>query len=204
MKKKLPIGVSDFKEMIEEDYYYLDKSLFIKEVLDSGTKSTLLPRPRRFGKTLNMSMLKYFFDKTDSEDRSYLFEGLEIWKEEHKLYREHMGRYPVVYLSFKDCKYDKWDECIQSLRSLISKEYYNHRYLLNSGCLEKYQEETYNQILAGQGEDFIYSIALKELLEYLYRYHKEKVILLIDEYDVPIQSAYFGKYYDEVINFVRQ
>ena len=115
MKRKIPIGISDFRKIIEEDFYYVDKSLLIQEVIDHGSESMLLPRPRRFGKTLNLSMLRYFFEKTD-QDQSHLFKNLAIWQQED-MYTSKQGRYPVIYLTFKDVKSDDWDSAMECSES---------------------------------------------------------------------------------------
>ncbi|HEX3044790.1 MAG TPA: AAA family ATPase [Bacillota bacterium] len=119
-KKKIPIGISDFKEIIEAGYYYIDKSPLIKKLIEDGSKMILLPRPRRFGKTLNMTMLRYFFEKT-GEDNSLLFQGLKIWNE--KTIRERQGKYPMIYLTFKDMKYNHWGDCLSGFKSLLSQLY---------------------------------------------------------------------------------
>ena len=201
MKKKLPIGISDFKEIIKENYYYIDKSLFIKDVLDIGSKVILIPRPRRFGKTLNISMLKYYFEKSE-EDNSALFKDLDIWKEDAK-YREKQGKYPMIFLTFKDIKSQKWENCYEHLKSVIADEYKRHDYLLKSDIIDEIQKTMYRNIMAFTATDTSYENSLKNLSQYLAKYYNEKVIILIDEYDVPIQEGYLNKYYDNIINFMR-
>src|SRR5690242_15348559 len=125
--KKIPIGISDFKTIIEENYYYIDKSLLIKDLIEDGSEVILLTRPRRFGKTLNMSMIKNFFEKTE-EDRSYLFKDLKVWQYENL--HQHFGKYPVIYVTFKDEKYLTWKECKKGFTLLISNLYRNYEYLL--------------------------------------------------------------------------
>ncbi len=128
MKRKLPIGISDFKELIEDNYYFVDKSLLIKELIDSGSKVVLLPRPRRFGKTLNLLMLRYFYEKTE-EDTSQLFESLAIWQQ-GETYTEKQGNYPVIYLTFKDVKCNEWETCNQEIARVLGEEYRRHRDVL--------------------------------------------------------------------------
>ena len=128
-KKIIPIGISDFKEFFDYNYYYVDKSLLIKDILDNRSKVTLLTRPRRFGKTLNLSMIKYFFEKTQ-EDNRYLFENLNIWKAGEK-YKEHQGKYPVINLDFKSVEGLSWREAYDKVRWMISNEYSRHGYLID-------------------------------------------------------------------------
>ena len=139
MKKKLPIGLSDFKELIEDNYYYVDKSLFIKEIIDDGSKVILLPRPRRFGKTLNLSMLRYFYEKQD-KDTNYLFRNLYIY--EHEEYIQKQGQYPVIYITFKDIKDSCWDDSFSKIKGLLFKECTRHKYLLDSDILSFSRERT--------------------------------------------------------------
>jgi hypothetical protein len=201
MKKKLPIGISDFKEIIERKYYYVDKSLFIKDVLDVGAKAILIPRPRRFGKTLNISMLKYFFEKT-KYDNSVLFKDLSIWKEDNE-YREQQGKYPVVFLTFKDVSNNNWELCYENLKQVIANEYKRHDYLLKSDVIDEIQKNIYTNIMAFNATQSDYESSLKNLSKYLYDYHEKNVIILIDEYDTPIQQGFLNEYYDEIIGFMR-
>ena len=200
MKKKIPIGISDFKSIIQENYYFIDKSLFIKEVVEDGSKVILLPRPRRFGKTLNMSMLKYFYEKSEGNNMC-LFKGLNISNHEDIMYMQ--GKYPVIYITFKDEKHSEWDRCLNSVERLVKSEFGKHSYLLKSDVLEEYEKQEVEDILYGRASHDVYTDGLKLLSEYLYRYHKQKVVILIDEYDVPIQSGYLYGYYDSIIEFMR-
>lgn len=200
MKKKLPIGISDFKKLIDGDYAYVDKSLLIQEIMDKGTEVALIPRLRRFGKTLNLSMLRYFFEKTQ-EDTSYLFKSLQIWQK--KEYRALQGQFPVIYITFKDIKHSTWDHTFEHFQRLISEEFQRHRYLLDGDLLSTEEKEDYLQILGNKGSQVLYQNSLKLLLKWMYFYHKKQVILLIDEYDAPAQAAYIGKYYDPLIEFLR-
>ncbi|MDP4179413.1 MAG: AAA family ATPase [Bacillota bacterium] len=198
--KKIPIGISDFKTIIDENYYYIDKSLFIKEIIDDGAKVILLPRPRRFGKTLNMSMLRYFYEKTE-ENNGKLFEALEICK--HEEIMSMQAKYPVIYLTFKDEKYSTWEDCRNGIQILISNLYREHEYLLKDDFLDEYQRKNYINVISKEANIVELSKSLSELCHYLYKYHKTKAVILIDEYDVPIQAGFLNNYYDKIIEFMR-
>lgn len=199
-KKKLPIGISDFKEIIEKNYYYIDKSLLLKKIIDDGSKVLLLPRPRRFGKTLNMSMLKYFFGKSETNN-NFLFQNLKIWNYDE--YKEHMGKYPVIYLTFKDIKNKTFEEAYKKMQMVICEEFEKHSYLLDSDKLNVREKNLYEKILNMELERPFFEESLKKLSLYLYKHFKEKVIILIDEYDTPIESAYVNEYYDDLMLFIR-
>ena len=198
--KELNLGDSDFRNIIENDNYFIDKSLFIKEVINAQKAVLLLPRPRRFGKTLNLSMLKYFFDINEPENEN-LFTGLKIWQTEDEILK-HCGKYPVIYLNFKDVKANTWEGTLKHIRIEIAKTYKQHRYLLNNDTLFDDEKITFIEILNRKADDIDFEVSLKQLSEYLRRYHKQKTVILIDEYDTPIQAGY-KKYYDEVISFMR-
>ena len=200
-RSKLPLGLSDFKSLIEGGRYYVDKSLFIKEVMDAAGQVLLLPRPRRFGKTLNLSTLRYFFEKTD-EPNDHLFRDLAIW-EAGDQYRSACGRHPVVFLTLKDVKTDDWDDCLEMLRQLIADEYLRHDYLASAETLKDLERKEYDEILTGQAPAVGYQASLKTLLTHLENYHQQKVVLLIDEYDTPIHAGYVHGYYDQVVTFMR-
>ena len=200
MKKRIAIGVSDFQDMLTGAYYYVDKTLFIKDILEDGSKVILLPRPRRFGKTLNMSMLRYFFEKSD-QDNSALFENLAIGQEPDCMAKQ--GQHPVIYLSFKELKNDNWEDCLNGFKFMIWQEYERHSYLLESGILNEENRAFYQSISNRSANIVDYQMSLSKLCKYLYEYHKQKVIILIDEYDVPIQQAYLKQYYDPLISFMR-
>ncbi|MGL5648764.1 MAG: AAA family ATPase [Clostridium sp.] len=197
VKKKLPVGIDDFKEVIENDYYFVDKSMLINELLDKKSKVTLLPRPRRFGKTLNMSMLNYFFSIEDRENNRKLFGGLNISKTDKM---EYAGEYPVIYISLKDIKFRSWMECFGALKNLISNLFQSKIYIRES--LNEIQIKNFNDILM-RNENADYTNALKDLSSYLESYYKKKVIILIDEYDTPLVTAHSQGYYDEAIFFFR-
>ncbi|WFD12434.1 AAA family ATPase [Tepidibacter hydrothermalis] len=198
--KKLPIGISNFKKLIDEGHYYVDKSLFIKEIIDDGSEVILIPRPRRFGKTLNMSILKYFFEKT-KVDNKYLFKDLKI--NEFKEIMDTQGKYPVIYITFKDIKFSNWEDCDNGIKTLISSLYEKHDYLIKENFLSELQTNYYNKVISGNVNMVELCQSLKMLTKYLCEYHNEKAIVLIDEYDVPIQSGYLDNYYDKIIEFMR-
>lgn len=199
--KPIPIGIEDFKEIIETDYYYVDKTMFIKDIIDNRSKVMLYTRPRRFGKTLNMSMLRYYFEKTN-EDNSYLFEKLNISKQGEK-YKGYQEQYPVISLSLKSMKNTDFDSVFSVFKRLVSKEFDRHSYLLDSEKLSNKDKEEFRQIQNREASKDIYENSLKFLSECLYLYHTKKVILLIDEYNVPLESAYFNGYYDKMVNLIR-
>jgi hypothetical protein len=200
MEKIISVGISNFKELIENNYYLVDKSLLIKEFLNDGAKIILIPRPRRFGKTLNLSMLKYFFDVNTKEESIKLFEGLNIQKEVEFKYQ---GKFPVVLISFKDVEYDNYEDFISAFRMLMSATYDEYSYLLEGNILLDEEKNDFKTILARKGDVVLLATAIKRLVKYLYKYHNREVILLIDEYDVPIQAGYMNNYYDKMILFIR-
>lgn len=197
--KQLPIGISDYKKIIEEDYYYIDKTLFIKEILERGGAVTLLPRPRRFGKTLNVSMLRYFFENTQ-EDKTHLFAKTAIWQDKNA--HKHFGQYPVIYLTFKEVKEDNWENAYEKIKEIIAQEFIRHSYLLQEN-LPTFYSSRFNAILDGTASNAVFSRSLLMLTDLLSKYHKKNVIVLIDEYDAPIHSAYLNRYYTQMVNFVR-
>lgn len=200
MKKPLPIGISDFKELIEGGYAYVDKTLFIEEILEKGTKVALIPRLRRFGKTLNLSMLRYFFEKTEKET-SYLFKDLNIWKNAH--HRTLQGQFPVIFISLKDVKYNSWEETFSVLQKIIAEEFQRHRYLMEGETLFPEEKDDYLKIIRKEANPPLLASSLQLLTKWLHLYYQKKVIILIDEYDTPAHSAYVGKYYDTLISFLR-
>ncbi len=199
--KPIPIGIEDFKEIIDKDYYFVDKSLMIKEILDSGAKITLFTRPRRFGKTLNMSMLRRYFEKTE-EDNLYLFDGLKI-SETGEKYRQYMGQYPVISISLKSMKQSNYQEAFSEFKNMISKEVWRHKELLVSDKLMPLSRKKLEMICDDTADNAVYNTALKLLSDCLYEVYGKKVIVLIDEYDVPLENAYFNGFYDEMINLIR-
>ena len=196
-KKPLPIGIDDFKTIIEDDYYYADKTKMIESLLDDGAGVTLFTRPRRFGKTLNMSMLNYFFNLKNKEENRKLFENLYISKSK---YMNQQGEYPVIYLSFKDIKALNWEKCYYLTRRLITYLYNEFEFLREK--LNKKDLSDFDKVwLDEEGADWENS--LKNLLRYLYEYHNKKVVVLIDEYDTPIVSGYNNGYKKEVLALYR-
>ena len=196
-KKIIPIGIDDFEKMITKTHYYIDKTLFIKDILTKPGETKLFTRPRRFGKTLNMSMLKYFFDIQNSEINRKLFDGLAISKTE---YMSEQGQYPVIYFSFKDLKKDSWEECFSELKYIVNNIYQEFEFVGEN--LTKEKKEEFKKIIEKK-DDARWSTSIKDLSEYLYIYYGRKAIILIDEYDNPIRSAYFNGYYDKGISFFR-
>ncbi len=194
------IGTSDFRKMRVNDYYYIDKSMYIKDIIDNKSEVILVTRPRRFGKTLNMSMLKYYFDCR--QDNKELFKGLQIMSQEEK-YTSKLGDYPVIYLTLKDVAENTYENMLISLKTAILDMYKEHRYLLDSDKIYEEEKEKIKDILYEREGENALRTAIKELSEYLNRYYEKPVILLIDEYDVPIQSAYVEGYYNEAIGFLK-
>ncbi len=221
-KKKLPIGVSDFKDMVTGNYYYVDKTLFIKEIIDSGDKILLLPRPRRFGKTLNLSMVGYFYDccpvawdpDADSpvlvaakESRStaaykHLFDSLAI-SGAGREYLDKMGKHPVIFISFRSIKDMDWESCLDNIKKLIRKEYARHYYLLESQKLLPYERNYFQKIMDLTGNKGDYGSSLENLLIFLSRFYNKRAVILIDEYDAPVHAGFTYGYYDEIIDFMR-
>ena len=194
-KKAVPVGIEDFERIINEDYYYVDKTMLIEELLINRAPVTLFIRPRRFGKTLNMSMLKYFFDVKNKEENKKLFENLKIYNSE---YMSEQGKYPVIFISLKDLKGDTWEECLKRLKLFIFDLYAEFEYIrekMNEWDKRKFEKVLYEK------EDADYIMSLKFLADSLYKYYGEKVIILIDEYDAPIINAFDKGYYNEAINF---
>ncbi|MCL2063057.1 MAG: ATP-binding protein [Candidatus Cloacimonetes bacterium] len=197
-KKKLSIGVSDFREIITENIYFVDKSLFIKDVVD-GMKILLYPRPRRFGKTLNLSMLKYFYDSR--EDNSHLFHGLVISSETDIM--EKQGKHPVIFLTFKDVKEETFDVCLEKIRTTVSKLYREHQNVLLTDSLYTEDYDYYKKILNKTASQADFEESLKFLCQILYEHYKSNPVILIDEYDTPIHAGFYHGYYDKIVNFMR-
>jgi len=247
-KKLIPIGIDDFERLVEGNYYFADKSLLIKELLDSGASVTLLPRPRRFGKTLNLSMLRYFFEKVRSyrpfetilripqgerkiesfqdqldvpsektarpeerearlegfvraeNSRRHLFNGLKI--EQHADCMKHQGQYPVIWLTFKDVKTDRWEVCYEKIRKVMSAEFKRHFDAIKDSLSDQELRQV-QDIIAETASQASYENSLLDISIYLERAYKAKVVILIDEYDAPVHAAYLNDYYNEVIGFMR-
>jgi len=198
--KPLPIGIDNFEMILTRGYYFIDKTLLIKDLIDNKASVNLFTRPRRFGKTLNMSILQYFFENS-KKDNSYLFEGLNIMKTGER-YTSHMGQYPVINLSLKSGQQPTFELAYIAIRRRIAEEYERHEYILEDKGLE-HKKERYLKILKEQGEEGDYADSLYFLCECLEKYHDQKVIILIDEYDVPLQNSFFKGFYDRMIDFIR-
>ena len=196
--KRLAIGLSDFKHLIEEDFYYFDKTKFIEEVIKDGSQVKLFARPRRFGKTLNMSMLKYFFDIENKEENKEIFKNLYIEKTE--AFKEQ-GQYPVIFLSLKDLKALTWEQMEKAIKSAISRLFSEYKYLLN--VLDKFDTLAFENILLKNTELEDLKEALKFLTRILYEKYNKKVVVLIDEYDSPLVSAYINGYYEKAKDFFK-
>ena len=195
-KKAVPVGIEDFKELIQDEYYYVDKTLLIDEMLMNKSKVTLFTRPRRFGKTLNMSMLRYFFDVKDKEENKKLFENLKIYDSE---YMSEQGKYPVIFVSLKDLKEDTWEECLESIKDIMYKIFNEYSFLRKK--LNIVEKRQFDKIWEITGNERNFKTSLLDLSNYLNKYYGEKVIILIDEYDAPIINAFDKGYYNEAINF---
>ena len=196
--KRLAIGVSNFKKIIEGDFYYFDKTKFIEEIIKDGSEVKLFARPRRFGKTLNMSMLKYFFDIENKEENKEIFKDLYIEKTE--AFKEQ-GQYPVIFLSLKDLKALTWEQMEKAIKSTISRLFSEYKYLLND--LDKFDTLTFENILLKNTELEDLKEALKFLTRILYEKYNKKVVVLIDEYDSPLVSAYINGYYEKAKDFFK-
>ena len=194
-KKAIPIGIENFEDIIKDNYYYVDKSMLIEDILVNRAAVTLFTRPRRFGKTLNMSMIKYFFDVRNKDENRKLFEGLKIFGSE---YMREQGKYPVIFVSLKDLRADTWEDTFENLKSFISDlyaEFEDMREIMNKRDKIKFDKIFYEE------EKGDYETSLKLLSNYIYKYYGKKVIILIDEYDAPIINAFDKGYYNEAINF---
>lgn len=198
--KTLPIGISDYARA-QSQYYYVDKTLMIKEFLDQKPLVSLFTRPRRFGKTLNMDMLRVFFEISE-EDTSKYFIGTNIWKC-GKAYRAHQGKYPVIFLTFKDVKFDSWELTLAKIGELLQSEFGRHQQLLDSTQLAQYEKEYFSRILNGTASEVDLTSALERLSQMLNKHYDTAPIIIIDEYDTPIQEGYSKDFYDEIIGFMR-
>jgi hypothetical protein len=201
MKKPLPIGIEDFEEMINWGYYYIDKTGFIKELIDFRAKVNLFTRPRRFGKTLNMSMLKYFFEKSET-DYTALFEGFEIMTAGQD-YRSEMSKYPVISMTLKGVDGNTFSSAMYHFIRILNREFERHRDILKSDKLNEDQKDRYKKLLKEDLDYELYNDSLRFLSECLELFYDEKVLVLIDEYDVPLENAYFNGYYQEMVSFIR-
>ena len=199
MAKVVSIGNQSFESIREKDNFYVDKTLFIREWWDSDDAVTLITRPRRFGKTLNMNMLECFFSNK-YKDRGDLFDGLEIWRDEK--YRELQGTYPVIFLSFASIKQVRYDETVIKIKDELIRIYNEYDYIMKSGIYNTNEKMQYQSVCVGMS-DTVAQEALKNLSNYLSRYYGKKVIILLDEYDTPMQEAYVNGYWEELVAFTR-
>ncbi len=200
VKRPLPIGISDFK-IASSDYYYVDKTMLIKDFLDKKPLVSLFTRPRRFGKTLNMDMLRVFFEKTD-EDNSKYFSDKAIWSC-GKAYTSYQGQYPVIFLSFKDIKHNDWAETYEMITRLISAEFRRHSELENSDRLSDYEKSQYRMLSENKGDSTDYQLSLKTLSLFLHKHYGKETVIIIDEYDTPIQQGHTMGFYKDIISFMR-
>ena len=199
-KKPLPIGISDFKTATT-NYYYVDKTLLIRDFLDTKPMVSLFTRPRRFGKTLNMDMLRVFFEKTQ-KDTSVYFRDKKIWKC-GTAYTQHQGQYPVVFLTFKDVKCLTWEETFQKIRKLISLEFIRHSELETSSLLSSYEKEQYHRLAGDSADEVDCQMGLQLLSMLLHKHYGKECVIIIDEYDTPIQQGHSCNFYSEIVNFMR-
>ena len=199
MPRTVGIGHQNFEKLITNDYFYIDKTSFIKEWWENGDEVTLITRPRRFGKTLNLDTIEHFFSISHS-GRSDLFQNLSIWQEEK--YRELQGTYPVIFLSFADVKETSFSGTRKTICQIIENLYNKYDFLLESGYLNENEKKRYKTISIDM-ENNLAARSLKDLMDYLMRYYGKKVIILLDEYDTPMQEAYVYGYWDELVSFIR-
>lgn len=199
MARTAAIGVQDFAQIIQNDYFYVDKTVFIREWWESGDAVTLITRPRRFGKTLNMNMLQRFFS-VKYAGRGEIFEALSIWKEQK--YRALQGTYPVIFLSFADVKEQKRDAAVESIKSNLVALYNENRFLLEENFLNPMEQEQFASVTMNMS-DVTAAKSIRFLCSYLSKYYKQKVIILLDEYDTPLQEAFVNGYWEELVAFTR-
>lgn len=199
-KRPLPIGISDYVRA-QSEYYYVDKTLLIKEFLDNKPLVSLFTRPRRFGKTLNMDMLRVFFEMSD-QDTSVYFRDKVIWEYGEK-YTVHQGKYPVIFLTFKDVKFDSWEATFAKITELVREEFGRHSELKGSNSLDQYEKDYYDKVMTGRINEVELSAALQKLSKMLALHYGKAPIIIIDEYDTPIQEGYSKDFYDEITGFMR-
>ena len=198
--KPLPIGVEDFKRLVDNGYYFVDKTLMIKELLENKETVNLFTRPRRFGKTLNMSMLQRFFEATEKSN-AYLFDGLKIAT--YPEYMAYQGQYPVISISLKSMKQACYTDAFYMYKNLIAKEYEKHKIILESNQILDSEKEVFQNIMEQRADQNVYLNSIRTLSDILAKYYEKNVIILIDEYDVPLENAYHEGFYDDMTNLIR-
>ena len=198
--KPLPIGVEDFKRLVDNEYYFVDKTLMIKELLENKEMVNLFTRPRRFGKTLNMSMLQRFFEAT-AKSNAYLFDGLKIAA--YPEYMAYQGQYPVISISLKSMKQASYTDAFYMYKNLIAKEYEKHKIILESNKILQSEKEIFRNIMEQRADQNVYLNSIRTLSDILEKYYEKNVIILIDEYDVPLENAYHEGFYDDMTNLIR-
>ena len=198
--KPLPIGVEDFKRLVDNEYYFVDKTLMIKELLENKETVNLFTRPRRFGKTLNMSMLQRFFEATEKSN-AYLFDGLKIAA--YPEYMAYQGQYPVISVSLKSMKQASYTDAFYMYKNLIAKEYEKHKIILESNEILESEKEIFRNIMEQRADQNVYLNSIRTLSDILAKYYEKNVIILIDEYDVPLENAYHEGFYDDMTNLIR-
>lgn len=207
MSKKVPTGVDDFEKIANpnNNFLFIDKSLLIRELLEEGAEVSLIIRPRRWGKTLNMSMLQYFFSPETKEAAKKIFDTLKIAQEKTRFYiQEYLGKYPVIFISFKNVKHDSWDTFFEKVTALISKAYREYeQVLINNNHLTETQKSIYTSLLNREGNQAQLEDSLLFLSECLHHHYNQKVIILIDEYDTPLNAAYNKDYFEQAVNFFK-
>ena len=199
--KKLAIGVDDFKKLRDSDAYFVDKSLLIEEIIEDRSEVLLFPRPRRFGKTLNLSMLNYFFINKNTEENQQLFEGLAITQS--PVFNQYQGKYPVVFLSFKSCKGNRFDLIFTEMVRIIADACKKHTYILDKDLFLPAEIEKFHRLCNEDRDESLIKSSIFLLCQFLHRYYQQKVLLLIDEYDTPVHEAYLNGYYKEAVDFLR-
>ena len=199
--KSIGIGESDFKGLILRNNYYIDKTMYIKHIIDNQSRVILVTRPRRFGKTLNMSMLRYYFDCTQRDSKE-LFKGLKILDQGEK-YTSKLGYYPVIYITLKDAGVLNYNLMMMQLKTIMMEVYFEHRYVLKKVEMSEGEMKIYNRMLSAEANEIDIMNSLKLLSKLLNQYYNKPVILLIDEYDVPLQQAYIHGYYEEAVGFYK-
>ena len=195
------IGVSDFKMLRVRNNYFIDKSLYIKDIIDNQSNVVLITRPRRFGKTLNMSMLKYYFDCTGHDNKD-LFKGLKIMEQDEK-YKNQLGAYPCIYMTLKDVNDRDYENMLLNMKTAVLEMYQEHRYLLDSDKIYPEEKEQIKDILWGREDETALKNCVKQLSKYLNRHYNKSVMLFLDEYDVPLQNAYVKGYYEKAVEFFK-